>query len=85
MTSHELAHQLLAGPDLPVVVSVTCDDDSVSATNNLVTHVGTSTPDRQYVCRDGQWRDSQNPKPTHVFVEAKADHEFQTELFENDE
>ncbi len=84
MTAHELARQLLAGPDLPVVAEVHCDDDAVTGPRLVAVHPGSYAPDRVYVCRDGQWRDSQNPEPTHVFVEGKSDREFQAEEFDDE-
>lgn len=68
MTSHELARTLLAGPDLPVVLDIHCDYDAIVAVNRLVVEHGNYTEDR--VTFDG-------PDPTHVFVRARADAEFQ--------
>ncbi len=86
MTSHELARQLLAGPDLPVALTVACDDDSVSGVNRLTVKPGSYSKDRVYVCSDGEWRDRLNPDgPTHVFVEARSDQEFRAETVEDEE
>lgn len=83
MTSHELARKLLAGPDLPVVTSVSCDDESVSGVEQITVNPGTFTKDREYVCRDGNWKDNQNPQPTHIFVGSRAEFEFRVEIFED--
>jgi len=84
MTSHELAHKLLAGPDLPVATSVGCDDESICGVDQLTVNPGTYTKDRIYVCSNGKWQDSQNPEPTHIFVSSRADYEFQVETFEDE-
>jgi len=33
MKAHELAQKLLAGPDLPVVLTIRCANDSISSTD----------------------------------------------------
>lgn len=85
MTSHALARKLLQGPDLPVALTVACDDDAVSGANRLSVSPGSYTKDRVYVQRGDEWADKLNPTPTHVFVEVRSDEEFRVETFEDEE
>lgn len=83
MTSHELARKLLEGPDLPVALTVSCDDDAVSGVDRLDVHLGTYTEDGVDV-HYGEAQ-PQGPAATFVLLGVKSEKQFLAEVFEDDE